>query len=375
MMNPLCQLQQHGQSVWLDYIDRRLLTSGELLRLITEDGLRGMTSNPAIFEKAITSSDDYRDLLDAAELQHLSPAALYEHIAVRDICAACDLLRPIHEQTGGRDGLVSLEVSPKLAHNAEGTVAEARRLWKEVDRPNLMIKVPGTAAALPAIEQLLSEGINVNITLLFSQAVYEQVAEIYLAALEKRLAAGKDVRRVASVASFFVSRIDTLTDQIITERLSSAAGSADAALMRNLAGKTAIANARLAYQRYLRIFSSSRWRAVAERGGQTQRLLWASTSTKNPNYRDVLYVEELIGRDTVNTMPPATLHAFRDHGRVRDSLTEDVDAARQHLETLAQVRISLRQITDKLLVDGIQLFADAFDQLLDAIARRRKART
>jgi transaldolase / glucose-6-phosphate isomerase len=370
-MNPLRELLKHGQSVWLDYIRRDLITSGELKRLITKDGLRGMTSNPAIFEKAIAGSDDYKDVLDAPESRKLDAKALYEKLAIRDIQDAADLLRPVHEESRFRDGYVSLEVSPKLAHDTHGTLEEARRLWKAVNRPNLMIKVPATPAGLPAIRQLLSEGINVNITLLFAQSAYEQVAEAYLAALEKRAVEGQELRHIASVASFFVSRIDTLTDSILQERLK-ATKADEKAFLHGLLGKTAIANAKLAYQHYLQLVHSPRWEKLAAKGAQTQRLLWASTSTKNPAYRDVIYVEELIGPDTVNTIPPATFDAFRDHGQVRNSLTENLAEARNTLETLAGIGISLREVTDKLLVDAVKLFDEPFDKLLKAITQRRQ---
>jgi transaldolase/glucose-6-phosphate isomerase len=370
-MNPLRELLTYGQSVWLDYIRRSLLTSGELQRLIRDDGLRGMTSNPAIFEKAIAGSDDYADLLDAPESRRLDAKALYEKLALRDIQGAADLLRPVYEESRQRDGYVSLEVSPKLAHDTAGTLEEARRLWQAVGRPNLMIKVPATVAGLPAIRQLLSEGINVNITLLFAQSAYEQVAEAYLAALEERAARGQPLPQIASVASFFVSRIDTLVDSLLQEKLKTATGSEQSRL-QGLLGKAAIANAKLAYQHYLHLFAGPRWEKLAAQGAQTQRLLWASTSTKNPVYRDVIYIEELIGPDTVNTVPPATLDAFRDHGKLRPSLTEDIAGAKQTLETLAAVGISLREVTDKLLIDAVKLFDEPFDKLLKAITQRRE---
>lgn len=369
-MNPLRQLLAHGQSVWLDYIRRDLLTGGELQRLIREDGLRGMTSNPAIFEKAIAGSNLYQDLLDAPESRKLDAKALYEKLALRDIQDAADLLRPVYEESRWHDGYVSLEVSPKLAHDTAGTLAEARRLWAAVGRPNLMIKVPATPAGLPAIRELLGEGINVNITLLFAQSAYELVADAYLAALDQRQAAGQAVNHVASVASFFVSRIDTLVDSMLQAKLPGAPWEHKGKLER-LPGRTAIANAKLAYQHYLQTFQGPRWDKLSAQGAQPQRLLWASTSTKNPAYRDVIYVEELIGPHTVNTIPPATFDAFRDHGRLRDSLTEDIAGARQVLDALASVGISLTEVTDRLLVEGVKLFEDAFDKLLQAIAQRR----
>jgi transaldolase/glucose-6-phosphate isomerase len=368
--NPLKRLADHGQSVWLDYIRRNLITSGELARHIEEDGLRGMTSNPAIFEKAVAGSTDYKDLLESPASADLDSKSLYEAIALRDIRDAADALAPLYAQTGKRDGYVSLEVSPFLAYDTEGTLSEARRLWLAVSRPNVMIKVPGTPEGLPAIEQLLSEGINVNITLLFSQAVYEKVAEAYLAGLEARAAAGGDVTGVASVASFFVSRIDTAVDGLLTARIEKSTDPAEKERLKALLGKTAIANARLAYELYETLLEGPRWKALASKGARTQRLLWASTGTKNPSYRDVLYVEELIGPDTVNTIPPATFDAFRDHGRLRASLEEGLPEARATLAALEANGISLSAVTDTLLGEGVTLFVEAFRKLLKAVNRR-----
>lgn len=369
-VNPLKELLKHGQSVWLDYIRRNLITSGELKRLIEEDGLRGMTSNPSIFEKAIAGSTDYTDFLNSLKGRtDLDAKARYEMLAIRDIQDATDLMRPVYDSAKRKDGFVSLEVSPYLANDTEGTIAEARRLWKTVNRENVMIKVPGTPEGLPAIKELVSEGMNINITLLFSQQVYEQVAEAYIAGLEQYAAKGGDLSKVASVASFFISRIDTLIDSIVSEKLKNTTDPAQQAMLKSILGKVAIANGKLTYESYQKIFSGPRWEALAKKGAQTQRVLWASTSTKNPNYRDVLYVEELIGKDTVNTIPPATLDAFRDHGKVRESLTEGVAAARQTMETLPKVGISMKEVTDKLTKDGVKLFADAFDQLLAAVEK------
>lgn len=365
--NPLKELAKYGQSIWLDYIRRNLLTSGELQRLIDEDGLRGMTSNPSIFEKAITGSTDYADFFKSLDSkQQLTATQRYEMLAIRDIQDAADILRPVYDQTKRRDGYVSLEVSPLLARDTNGSIAEARRLWKEVHRENVMIKIPGTPEGLPAIQQLLSEGININVTLLFAQETYEQVAQAYLNALEIFAKNGGDISRIGSVASFFVSRIDTSVDKTVTERLE-AANSAERGQLQSLLGKVATANAKVAYALYQRIFQGPRWDALAAKGAKTQRLLWASTSTKNPKYRDVMYVEELIGRDTVNTIPPATLDAFRDHGKPRASLTEDVEAARQTMQTLARVGISMKQVTDDLVEEGVKLFADAFGKLIAAV--------
>jgi transaldolase / glucose-6-phosphate isomerase len=372
--NRLRALTVFGQSVWLDYIRRSLITSGELRRLVEEDGLAGVTSNPSIFEKAVAGSSDYRELLEAPEARALDAKALYERLAVRDVQEAADVLRPVYDETARRDGYVSLEVSPFLAHDTAGTVEEARRLWRAVGRENLMIKVPATEEGLPAIHQLVSDGLNVNVTLLFAQEAYEKVARAYIAGLEKHAAAGGDLRRVASVASFFVSRIDTRVDALLSSRSPSTTNPGDQGRRRALLGKVAIANARVAYQRYRELFSGPRWQALAARGAQTQRLLWASTGTKDPGYRDVLYVEELVGPDTVDTIPPATLEAFRDHGRPRASLTEDVEAAYDTLRGLGEVGISLTDVTDDLLSEGVKLFAEAFAKLLAAVDKQSRER-
>lgn len=367
--NPLKALLTYGQSPWMDYIRRDLLTSGGLKKYIHDDGLRGMTSNPSIFEKAITGSDLYSDILNSPDAKKLNAKGLFEKIAIRDVQDACDIFKPVYAESKGRDGFVSLEVSPYLANDTKGTIEEARRLWKAVDRPNVMIKVPAMPEGIPAIRQLLEDGLNINITLLFAQSAYEQVAEAFLAALEARAAKGQDVSHIASVASFFVSRIDTLIDGRIDEKLKTAADPAQRTLLESLHGKVAIANAKLTYKKYQELFGGARWKPLAGKGAQTQRLLWASTSTKNPKYRDVLYVEELIGADTVDTIPPATFDAFRDHGKLRNSLTEDVDAARKTMDNLAKANISMKEVTDKLLADGVKLFGDAFKQLLDATGK------
>jgi transaldolase len=368
--NPLKDLLKYGQSVWLDYIRRDLLTSGELKRLIEEDGLRGMTSNPAIFEKAIADSKEYADILQSLRSRtDLDAKARYEIIAIRDIQDAADFLRPVYDDSKRRDGYVSLEVSPYLARDTQSTLAEARRLWKTVSRQNVMIKVPGTAEGIPAFQQLISEGININVTLLFSREVYKRVAEAYIAGLERLAASGGDVSRIASVASFFISRIDNSVDAIVGERLKASKDPLEQEQLNSLLGKVAIANGKQTYVSYQQIFSGDRWKALAAKGAQTQRVLWASTSTKNPKYRDVMYVEELIGPDTVNTIPPATLDAFRDHGRPRPSLTEDVESANRTMETVARLGISMKEVTDKLTDDGVRLFAEAFNKLLDAVER------
>jgi transaldolase / glucose-6-phosphate isomerase len=373
--NPLRQLLDYGQSMWLDYIRRDLFTTGKLKQLITEDGLRGMTSNPSIFEKAIGDSSLYDDFLHKlASQKELSTIAIYEQIAIRDIQDAADALRPVYEESKFRDGYVSLEVSPYLARKTQETIDEARRLWKAVKRENVMIKVPGTAEGLPAIRKLIGEGININVTLLFAQEVYEKVAEAYIAGLEDLAARGGNLKKMASVASFFISRIDTLVDSKLEEKIKATSDLKQQALLKSLLGKVAIANGKLTYQRYQKIFSGPQWQALTAKGAQTQRVLWASTSTKNPNYRDVMYVEELIGPDTVDTMPPATVDAFRDHGKVRNSLTEDVAGAAKVMDDLARAGISMKEVTDKLTQDGVKLFADAFDKLLAAVEKNRQSK-
>jgi transaldolase/glucose-6-phosphate isomerase len=368
--NPLKELLNYGQSMWLDYIRRDLFTTGKLQQLINEDGLRGMTSNPAIFEKAIADSSLYDDFLKTlASRTDLDTTARFEQIAIRDIQDAADALRPVYDESKCRDGYVSLEVSPYLARKTQETIDEARRLWKAVQRENVMIKVPGTVEGLPAIRQLIGEGLNINITLLFAQEVYEEVAEAYIAGLEDLAAHGGNLRKMASVASFFISRIDTLVDSLLNDKMKATTDASQQALLKSLLGKVAIANGKLTYQRYQKIFSGPRWQALAAKGAQTQRVLWASTSTKNPNYRDVIYIEELIGPDTVNTMPPATIDAFRDHGRLRNALMEDVPGAQKTMDDLARAGISIKQVTDKLTDDGVKLFADAFDKLLAAVAK------
>src|ERR1700733_937273 len=372
-VNHLKELQKYGQSVWLDYIRRNLITSGDLQGLIDEDGLRGITSNPSIFEKAIADSNDYADLLNSLKSRtDLDAKGRYEILAIRDIQAAAAMLGPGYDSSKRRDGYVSLEVSPYLARDTEGTLAEARRLWKTVNRENVMIKVPGTAQGIPAFQQLISEGINVNVTLLFSQEVYKRVAEAYIAGLEQLAAHAGDVSKIASVASFFISRIDVSVDAIVEGRLKTSKDPCEQEQLKSLLGKVAIANGKETYVSYQKIFSGDRWKALAAKGAQTQRVLWASTSTKNPNYSDVLYVEELIGPDTVNTIPPVTFNAFRDHGRPRPSLTEDVESANRTMESVAKLGISMKEVTDKLTEDGVRLFAEAFDKLLQAVEKSSK---
>ena len=368
--NPLKELLTYGQSMWLDYIRRDLFTTGKLKQMMADDGLRGMTSNPSIFEKAIADSSLYDDILKSlASRSDLDATGKYEQVAIRDIQDAADTLQPVYDESNFRDGYVSLEVSPYLARKTKETIAEAQRLWKAVKRDNVMIKVPGTAEGIPAIRQLIGEGININVTLLFAQEVYEKVAEAYVAGLEDLASHGGNLKRTASVASFFISRIDTLIDSMLNDKLKTASDESQKTLLNSLLGKVAIANGKLTYQAYERIFSGARWQALASKGAQTQRVLWASTSTKNPNYRDVIYVEELIGKDTVNTMPPATIDAFRDHGKLRNALSEDVPAAKKVMDDLARAGISMKEVTDKLTNDGVKLFADAFDKLLAAVAK------
>ena len=376
-VNPLKSLLKFGQSLWLDYIRRDLLTGGELKRLIDQDGLRGMTSNPAIFEKAVAGSTDYADILSQLKNRpDLDAKARYEAIAIRDIQDAANLLRPVYNESHRRDGYVSLEVSPYLARDTQGTLEEARRLWKTVNRPNVMIKVPGTAEGIPAFEQLIGEGININVTLLFSQEVYQKVAEAYVRGLNKYVAGGgSDVGHIASVASFFISRIDNSVDAQISARLKTAKNPQEEQKLKSLLGKVAIANGKLAYQRYLTIFSGAGWDSLRSQGAQTQRVLWASTSTKNPAYPDILYVTELIGPDTVNTMPPATVDAFRDHGQPRETLTEDIPAAEKVMQDLASVGISIDKVTDDLTSDGVRLFEEAFDKLLAAVEKSTQGGT
>ena len=361
-MNPIKQLEACGQSPWLDYLIRSLIESGNLKTMIERDGLKGVTSNPSIFQKAIGESDEYngamRDFIRKADA---SVSDIYEHLAITDIREAADVLRIVYDQTAHRDGYVSLECSPYLANDTEATVTEAMRLWAAVERPNLMVKVPATPAGIPAVRRIIAKGVNVNITLLFAVETYEQVVESYIAGLEDLKAAGGDVSRVGSVASFFVSRIDASVDKLLD-------GLPDKAAADALRGKVAIANAKVAYERYKSLFSGPRWRALEEAGAKTQRLLWASTSPKNKAYKDTLYVEALIGKDTVDTIPPATMDAFRDHGVVvADAIEHDLADAHATLDTLRRQGVSLEKIAAELVVDGVKQFSEAFDKLFDAL--------
>ncbi|MGD9836959.1 MAG: bifunctional transaldolase/phosoglucose isomerase [Afipia sp.] len=372
-MNPVKALTTHGQAIWLDFLARGFIANGDLKALVDSDGVRGVTSNPSIFEKAIGGSSEYDEAVSALLSERdRSASDLYETLAVEDIQRAADALHSVYDELKGADGYVSLEVSPYLARDTDGTIAEAQRLWTSVARDNLMVKVPGTAEGIPAIRALIAQGISINVTLLFSQKMYAEVLEAYIAGLEDFVAKGGDPKRIASVASFFVSRIDTAVDTQLDGKIA-AAGGDEKTRLETLKGKVAIANAKLAYQHYLKVIGSERWNKLAAKGAQVQRLLWASTGTKNKAYSDVLYVEELIGRDTVNTVPPATLDAFRDHGKPRDSLEQNISDAERVLADLAKTGISLDAITDALVEDGVKLFAEAFDKLLGAVAQKRAA--
>jgi transaldolase len=360
--SPLTQLATLGQSIWLDYIRRDLISSGDLRRLIEEDGLRGLTSNPAIFQKAFSESHDYDEDIRTLALEGKSAEAIYETLSQHDVQSAAGEFRSLYDETDGKDGYVSLEVNPHLAHDAEGTLAEARRLWAALDRPNVFVKVPATVEGLPAIQQLLSEGINVNVTLLFGLPRYRQVAEAYIAGIEARAAKGKSVRKVASVASFFVSRIDALVDPLLEKTI--AHGGKEADLARELRGKAAVASAKVAYQIFKEIFGTARFKKLAERGARDQRLLWASISTKNPDYSDVKYVEALVGPNTINTVPLETLEAYRDHGDPQLRLEQDVEKARRALERLPELGLSLDQLTRQLEDEGVEKFKQPFDKLM-----------
>lgn len=358
-MNRIIALRDYGQSVWLDFISRDALQAGEIAQGVA-DGILGLTSNPAIFEKAIATGQTYDADIARLAAEGRTVGEIYEALALADIAATADLLLPVYQRTAGLDGYVSIEVSPHLAHDTANTIAEARRLWSALARPNIMIKVPGTPEGVPAIRELIASGVNVNVTLLFSLAAYEAAAHAYIEGLEARVAAGQDVSRVASVASFFVSRVDTLVDKRL-------AGHPQEAALR---GKAAVANAKLAYARFREIFSGPRWSALATVGARVQRPLWASTSTKDPSYPDTLYVDELIGPDTVNTMPPQTVKAFLDHGRLGLTLTEGVAETRAHLAALEAIGIRMADVTDELLRQGVKLFAEAFDRLAAELAAK-----
>lgn len=371
--NPLLELKKLGQSIWLDSIRRGQIQSSELKNLIDEDGISGETANPTIFEKAIAGSSDYDDVI-----RHLVDAGkdaleIYETLAIEDVRMAADVFRPVYDQTNGADGFISLEVSPKLAYDTSGTIAQVKRFFSAVNRPNVMIKIPGTKEGVPAIEECLYQGININITLLFSIQSYEAVARAYIRALERRAAEGKPIDRVASVASFFVSRIDTLADKLLADKLSATSDPALSAKLEALGGKIAIANAKLAYQLFKKIFSDPRFLALKEKGARVQRPLWASTSTKNPHYSDVLYVETLIGPDTINTLPMETILAFREHGRVRLTIEEDLEGAQRTLHELEEDGLSLDAITQQVLDEGVVKFDESLDKLLQSIEAKHIA--
>jgi transaldolase len=368
--NPLWRLHEAGQSIWLDYIDRTILTNGDLQRRIQDDALTGMTSNPTIFEKALAEGNTYDEQIRSAS-GDFTAMELFELIATTDVRSACDIFAPVYQKTNGADGYVSIEVSPSAANNTEATVSEGTRLWATVNRPNVMIKVPGTVEGAKAVRQLIANGVNVNITLLFAIAAHKSVIEAYMSGLEDRIALGKTISTNHSVASFFVSRVDSEVDKRLDA--ASKAGSIDQETLKSLAGKAAIANAKLAYKLFQEQFATPRWQALAARGGTVQRPLWASTSTKNPAYRDVMYVEQLIGPDTVNTMPPQTIEAFRDHGAVKRTVDAGLDESERTVQSLEQHGISMREVTDKLLVDGLASFQKSFDTLLAGLEKKTTA--
>ncbi len=373
MTNPLLQLKEYGQSVWYDNIDRTQLVNGQFKKLMDEDGVVGVTANPTIFEKSISSGHAYDEQISQLISEGKSTNEIYEAVVIKDICTVADILRPIYDQTSGQDGYVSLEVSPDLAYDTEGTLSEVRRFWKMVDRPNLMVKIPATPAGLPAIRQALSEGININITLIFSIKTYREVTEAYLSALESRNAEGKDISHIASVASFFVSRVDTLVDKLLEDKIKATSDPAEQQKLKALEGKAAIANARLVYEDFKKIFSTPRFESLKHSSAHVQRPLWASTSTKNPAYRDVLYAEELIGPDTVDTMPLETIENFRDHGRVRLSIEDNIPQAHAELEALEKIGISYDRVTQQLREEGVQKFADSFHKLFEGIESKKQA--
>ena len=373
MTNPLLQLKTYGQSVWYDNIDRAQLVSGQFKRLLDEDGVVGVTANPTIFQKSISHGNAYDEQMTQLVKEGKSTNDIYETMVIQDIRTVADILRPIYDRTSGGDGYVSLEVSPDLAHDTQGTIAEVRRFWQIVDRPNLLVKIPATPEGIPAIQLSLTEGININITLIFSIEAYKAVTQAYLNALEERNASGKDISHIASVASFFVSRVDTLVDKLLEDKARATSDSSEQQQLKALEGKAAIANARLVYQEFKRIFSTPRFESLKHSGAHVQRPLWASTSTKNPAYRDVLYAEELIGPDTVDTMPLETIENFRDHGRVGLTIENNLPQARAELDALERLGIHYDAVTQQLLDEGVQKFADSFHELFRGIEEKRKA--
>jgi len=371
--NPLLQLELLEQSVWYDNIDREQLQNGNFKRLLDEDGVSGVTANPTIFDKSISQGHAYDQQIEQLIREGKSVSDIYKTLIITDIRTVADILRPIYDHTNAADGYVSLEVSPDLAHDTEGTLKEARRFWQMVDRPNLMIKIPATPEGIPAVRQALTDGINVNITLIFSRVAYREVVEAYLDALESRNAEGKDISTLASVASFFVSRVDTLVDQVLEDRIKASTNTTEQQHLKSLEGKAAIANARLVYQDFKRLFGTPRFETLKHSGAMAQRPLWASTSTKNPAYRDVLYAEQLLGPNTVDTMPLETVEKFRDHGEAKLTIENEVEKAQADLDALEAVGISYTQVTQQLLDEGVQKFADSFHALFKGIQAKKQA--
>ncbi len=373
MSNPLRELNKLGQSVWYDNLNRDLLVSGKLQKMVDEDGVSGGTSNPSIFEKAIAAGDAYDEQIRELAGRGAGIPEMFDALTVADVQQSADVFRASYEATSGADGYASLEVSPHLASDTQATIDAARRLFRALNRPNVMIKIPGTQEGLPAIEQCLSDGLNINVTLLFSVENYEQVANAYISALEKRAQRGEPVSGIASVASFFVSRVDTLTDEKLKAKIDDASTEDQKTALRSLMGQAAVANAKIAYEKYKEIFSGPRWEALAAKGARVQRCLWASTSTKNPDYRDVIYVEELIGPDTINTLPQNTLDAFREHGRVALTLEKGVEEAHAAIGRVEEAGVSFRAVTDELQTQGVKLFIDSFDKAVGSIVQKREA--
>ena len=371
MTNPVKELyEKQRQSPWLDFIRRNMLKDGTLARYVSDDGIRGVTANPTIFEKAVGAGDDYDDQIRELLRGGMRPQDLFEQIAVSDLHDATSILRPVFDESGGRDGFVSIEVSPEKAFQTQDTIEEAKRWWSLVDRPNLFVKIPATEQGLPAIEECLFQGVNINITLIFAIDFYERVMEAYLRALERRADAGLPLDSVNSVASFFVSRVDTSADKRIEAKVAAARTDAEREQLRGLLGKVAVANAKVAYRRFLDVFGAERFKRLQAKGAKVQRPLWASTGTKNTAYSDILYVQELIGPDTVNTMPPQTIEAFRDHGVVRRTIDENCDDAERLLQELADAGISIDEITDELQAEGVELFSDSFRKIHHTVARK-----
>ncbi|GCF07059.1 transaldolase [Dictyobacter arantiisoli] len=373
MTNPLTQLQAQGQSVWYDNIDRAQIVSGDFKRLLDEDGVVGVTANPTIFEKSISAGHAYDDQISQLIREGKNTNEIYEAVVIKDIHTVADLIRPIYDRTNGLDGYVSLEVSPKLANDTEATIAEAKRFWNMVERPNLMIKIPATPAGIPAIYEVLRSGINVNVTLIFSIESYRNVADAYIRALEDLKSRGQDISKIASVASFFISRLDTLVDQQLESKIKASSDDSEKEQLKALEGKAAIANARVVYQDFKRIFGAPRFEKLKQAGAHVQRPLWASTSTKNPAYRDTMYAEELVGPDTVDTMPLETIVNFRKHGVARHSIEDDIPGAQATLDALEKHGVHYAQVTQQLLDEGVSKFAVSFDDLFKGIDGKKNA--